>query len=88
MQRCVSRDEISHFIGLILHNVVYGILNQPRLDVSAAICMETFCDLWNQLGERVIVVCGTPATDEQPEQPQPPSCLPGTTRERVFAQDL
>ena len=36
MQRCVALDEISHFAGLILHNVVYGILNQSRLDVSAA----------------------------------------------------
>ena len=46
MQRCVSLDETSHFVGLILYDVVYGILNQPRLDVSAAICTETLRDLW------------------------------------------
>jgi len=34
------------FVGLILYDVVYGILNQPRLDVSAAICTETLRDLW------------------------------------------
>lgn len=52
MKRCVSLDEISHFVGMILYNVVYGVLNQPSLDVSAATCVETFCDLWNQLRER------------------------------------
>lgn len=48
MQRCVSLDEISHFVGLILHNVVYSVLNQPGLDVGTPICRETFGDLWDQ----------------------------------------
>ena len=34
MQRCISLDKISHFVGLILHNLVYGTLKGYTDDIG------------------------------------------------------
>lgn len=52
MQRCVLLDEIGHCLRLILDDVVHAVADQPGLDMSASVCAETFCNLWNQLCKR------------------------------------
>ena len=52
MRRRVPLDEIGHFLGLILDNVVHGTPDRTALDVSAPVGTETFCDLWNKICKR------------------------------------
>jgi hypothetical protein len=52
MQRCISLDEIRHFFGLILDNVVHSTANHSGLNVSASACPKTFCHLGDQRCKR------------------------------------